>query len=159
MKNSQLQNHLIQQISDFFPSLRHEISLLEKTFNPTANFPHKNIYAEYENDENGNKTENLASYNIEYALSGFNKEDIKIELNSSNNHQYISIHGSTKSEEENNKKHYYLKNISTRSFKEKVAIPFKTSEENISAIMENGILKVKITPVEIQANKKKIEIT
>lgn len=154
-----ISNPLLEELKNFFPSLGDEINLIERTFKPINKFPHKNIYTEYNTEENGNRTGDIRSYNIEYALSGFSKDDITIELNHDSSYSYISIYGKIEDKVEDDKKHYHLKNISTRSFQEKLPIPFKTDEKNISANMENGILKLNIKPVESFNSKHKISIS
>lgn len=92
-------------------------------------------------------------YHIEADIPGFDKNDIKIELNKGT----ISIIAEKKAEDSENKK--YLRR--ERVFYGKYTRSFylgEVDEENIEAEFNNGILKITVPKQNEDVNKKTIEI-
>jgi HSP20 family molecular chaperone IbpA len=87
---------------------------------------------------------------IEVAIAGFSKEDIDLEMNGN----YLHIIGTAKKQD--NKVNYYQQYISSKDFERILSLDEKYVEGDLSATIEDGILKITIQPKE--PRKKLIEI-
>jgi len=93
---------------------------------------------------------NENKYQIEFAIAGFNKEEIFISVKENQ----LTISGNKKEESNEN---FLYKGISSRSFKK--IFQLHESVEINEASLDNGILKIYITKlVPIEKQEKKIEI-
>jgi HSP20 family protein len=90
-----------------------------------------------------NVSETDKEYNVEVAVAGFDRDDIKLELK--DNILYISA--DKKEEHEEDGKNYLRKEISSRSFKRAVRFPCQIMSEEAKAKHENGIINVNIKKV------------
>jgi HSP20 family protein len=100
----------------FFPSV------------PTATTPAVNI------------TDDGTGYIIEMALPGVKKEDVNIELND----KFIEISSATKEEREDQQKNYTRREFSLSQFSRRFTLPVDVEKDQISAVHQDGILKITI---------------
>lgn len=106
-----------------------------------------------------NVVETEKSYDIEIAVAGFDKDDIKLELKDN----ALFIKADKKEEKCEGKdetcKRYLVKEIASRSFRRTVVFPFEINPNAITAKYENGIISCIIGKVlEEQPSSIKIEI-
>jgi len=98
---------------------------------------------------NVNELEN--SFEIELSVPGFSKNDINIEVDEN----IIKIHSEIKEEEVKDgsiiKREFYKK-----SFERKFQLPENVDAEKIKANYLDGILKIELPKVEIEAKKKRV---
>jgi len=102
--------------------------------------------------QNKNEKGFITSTEIQYALAGYNKSNVSINVD--NDQLYLTVEKTEKSETEN--KSYIHKGISRR----KIEAVYNLSgydKDNISASFEEGILKLNL-PVAAKKEGKKIEI-
>ncbi len=92
-------------------------------------------------------------YIVSAEVPGFNKEDIKVELND----DVLTIASETKEEKEETKEGYIYKERSHRSFSRSFTVPGNLRPEEINAKLENGILTINL-PKKEPLPAKKIEI-
>lgn len=93
-------------------------------------------------------------YHIEADIPGFNKDDIKVELNKGT----LTITAQKEEHDEDKSKKYIRRE---RTFYGKFQRSFylgEVDEENIEAAFENGILKISLPKKSEEINKKLIEI-
>lgn len=93
-------------------------------------------------------------YNVETAVPGFDKDDIKIEVDKGT----LTITAEKKEEEKDSSKKYIRRE---RMFHGKYQRSFylgDIDEENIKATFNNGILKITVPQKELPDTKKTIEI-
>ena len=92
-------------------------------------------------------------YELEVDLPGYEKEDIKIELEDG----YLTITAEKKEQEDEENKNYICHERRYGKYERSFYLgDLKT--DDISAKFENGILKVRVPKVEESENKKLIEI-
>jgi HSP20 family protein len=113
-----MMNELIQVFPDW------EVSVIED-LRPGPNFPKVNIL---ENDD---------SYEVEIAVTGFDKDDVSLELK--DNNLVIKAEKKKKDSGETDQK-YLMKEIAQRSFRRVFRFPIKIDTENIKCSYENGII-------------------
>lgn len=101
-------------------------------------------------DEKGN----IASTEIQYALAGYNKEDVTIEVN--DNKLYLTIDKTVNVDDVPEKRQYVHKGISHRRIEAAYSLN-GYDKDNIQASFENGVLSVKL-PVSQKSETKKIEV-
>ncbi|CAG5077270.1 Hsp20/alpha crystallin family protein [Parvicella tangerina] len=93
-----------------------------------------------------NISENDTSFLVELAAPGLKKEDFNINLD--RDQMTISVEQSTKTEEETENKDEHVKyskrEFSYRSFRRSFTLPDTANLEGISAMYEDGVLKVNI---------------
>lgn len=96
-------------------------------------------------------------FNIELSAPGFNKEDIKVEVEEN----VLTIAGEHKTEAEKTEKTYTRKEFSFGSFKRSFTLPETVNAENINAKYENGILRMELPKKTVEVSKatKQIEIS
>lgn len=117
-------------------------------FSPSVNhsFPKANIYV----------LDDTGELKMDFALAGFKKKDIKIDLDPET--YYLTISSESVTEEDpDNLARYVCREIAQRSFKIRYQIPTCYDIENVNAEMEDGILNItfKKNP---EKEKKLIEI-
>ncbi len=105
-----------------------------------------------------NVSENEIAFNIELSVPGFNKEDIKIEIEK--DVLKISAQSETSSEEKDENKKVLRQEFKKSSFTRSFSIPENIDTENISAIQKDGILEITLPKQTkaIEDKVKKIEI-
>lgn len=94
----------------------------------TTNFPKVNV-AETDTD-----------YNVEIAVAGFGKDDVKLELKD----DVLFISADKKEESESKDKNYIRREISSRSFHRAVNFPCGVNADKAEADYKDGIISVKI---------------
>jgi HSP20 family protein len=85
-----------------------------------------------------NVVETDASFKLELAAPGFDKQDFKV--NVENDFLTITASRETKNEEQNER--YTRREFSVTSFKRSFKLPKTVNQEAIAAVYENGILNV-----------------
>jgi HSP20 family protein len=91
-----------------------------------------------------NVKENEKSYDIDLAVPGFDKKDINITID----HGMLTISGEKKAERETQEDESMRQEFNVASFSRSFNLPVDTTEEDIQARYENGILKLSISKKE-----------
>lgn len=86
-------------------------------------------------------------------IPGVKKEDLDISVTENS----VSIKGSTKHEEKEEKGDYYRCEISSGSFARTVALPSSVDTEKVKATFEDGVLELKIPKIS-KAKRKRIKL-
>lgn len=76
-------------------------------------------------------------------IPGISKDDLDISVTDSS----VTIKGSTKHEEKEEKGDYYRKEISQASFARTVALPNYVDADNVKAVFNDGVLELKLPKV------------
>ena len=106
-----------------------------------------------------NVTESDKEYELELCVPGLGKEDLSLTVNSENNLVIEMLH--KEEQEEKSEKNYLRREFKSMQFKQMLSLPENVKKEQISAKVENGILRVtlpKFTEEEKQALAQRIEI-
>jgi HSP20 family protein len=112
---------------DFFPVLN----------NRTSSMPAVNI------------REDEKQYNLELAVPGMEKKDLKIDINE----DVLTISSETKNETEENRDGYKRKEFSYSSFCRSFYIPENVNRDKIEANYKDGILSVGLPKQEVEKTK------
>ena len=91
---------------------------------------------------------------IEASLPGFDKNNIKVELQD----DVLTIKGEHKEETEEKEKDYYHKEFSRSSFCRSVRLPEKVKPEDFKAKYKDGILEIRVPTSEPEEKTHTIEI-
>lgn len=86
-------------------------------------------------------------------LPGFKQEDVSLDID--DGVLTIKAEHSEKKEERDEKKQYHLIERSTGSFMRRLTLPFKADAGKAEAILENGLLRVKVPRLERAEGKKR----
>jgi HSP20 family protein len=92
-------------------------------------------------------------YVFEFELPGFNKEDVKV--NVENN--VLTVSGQIKQEKSEDEKNYHVSERNYGAFKRQFTLPEDIDLEQISAKFENGILELKVQKKE-EEKKQSLDI-
>ena len=92
-------------------------------------------------------------YHIEMDIPGFNKEDIKINIENN----YLNVSAKKESKEEDKSKKYIRRERSYSKFERSIYLG-DADTEDIEAKYENGILNIVVPKIEENNSKKYIEI-
>lgn len=105
-----------------------------------------------------NLSENEKAFNIELSVPGFDKNDIKIEIEK--DVLKISAQSEVKNEEKDENEKVLRQEFKTSSFVRKFTIPENIDTENISATQKDGVLQITLPKQDkaIEDKIKKIEI-
>ncbi len=87
-------------------------------------------------------------------LPGVKKEDIEVNVTD----DQIIVSGESKAVEEIDEENYHRRELSYGSFRRSVALPHATSQEEVTAKFEDGVLEVRAPKVTEAGAGKKIEI-
>ncbi|HOR39340.1 MAG TPA: Hsp20/alpha crystallin family protein [Paludibacteraceae bacterium] len=87
-----------------------------------------------------NIKENGEAFEIDVAAPGYEKSDIKIEMNE----DLLTVSSNKKLDEEKTEGEYTKREFSYQSFLRTFTLPKTVDAEKISAVYENGILKITI---------------
>jgi len=112
---------------DFLDDRSVSITLFED-LQPKGSFPKINV----SEDEN--------EYNVEIAVAGFGKEDVKLELKEG----VLLISAEKKEEEDESDKKHLRREISYRSFQRAVKFPERIDMERVEAEYKDGLIQVNI---------------
>jgi HSP20 family protein len=88
-------------------------------------------------------------YNLELAVPGMDKKDLKIDINE----DVLTISSEAKNETEDNRDGYKRKEFSYSSFCRSFYIPENVNKEKIEATYKDGILTVGLPKQEVEKNK------
>lgn len=95
---------------------------------PKASFPKVNVF----------ETDN--EYNVEIAVAGFSKDDVKLELKDND----LLISADKKEQDGESKNKYLRQEISYRSFKRVVRFPYLVDADKVAAEYKDGIIYFKV---------------
>jgi HSP20 family protein len=96
-----------------------------------------------------NLYESDGAYTLECAVPGYSKDDITVETRGDR----VIISGSYEHEKTDEKKHFTHKEIRQGSFTRMIALPQEVDPEQVSAKLENGMLKVTLHPTKAIKSK------
>ncbi|AEV98621.1 heat-shock protein Hsp20 [Niastella koreensis] len=99
-----------------------------------------------------NISEDEKEFNVDLAVPGFKKDDIKIKIN--DDILTISAENKTESEEEKNKE-YTRREYSYSAFTRSFRLPDNIDSGHIDAHFEDGILKIKLPKTDMQLKSSK----
>lgn len=132
--------------SDRLPFFRSALSDLLHT---DAFFDHDFFRKDLFPAVNVEETDN--AFALEMAVPGLKKEDFRIEVENG----VLTVSGESKQEKEEKDKKYTRKEFSYSSFSRSFTLPENTSEEDITAAYNDGILKLTIAKKTRQTAQKK----
>jgi len=144
------QNDLFTRLSDSFGDLFNSFQLDQKSYNlfPVLNkagYPRLNLY----------NTDN--STVIEATVPGLTNKDVKVDWKD----DVLTINYQKCDNKEDKNKNYYFREIHQSGFSRSINVPAKEYDvENITAVVENGLLKITLpllTPV-VQSKAKQISV-
>ncbi|PIB36805.1 heat-shock protein Hsp20 [Reichenbachiella sp. 5M10] len=95
-------------------------------------------------------SETDAAFELQFALPGFKKGDVSIELNNG----VLTVSGERKFEEEKTKKNFHSVETRYGSFKRAFQMPDNINDESVEAKFEDGILNI-IIPKDVKKEQKK----
>ncbi|UXP33228.1 Hsp20/alpha crystallin family protein [Reichenbachiella agarivorans] len=99
-------------------------------------------------------SESESAFDLQFALAGFKKPDINIELNNG----VLTVSGERKFEEEKTKKNFHSVETRYGSFKRSFQLPDSIDAEKVDANFEDGILNITIPKDVKKVQKKSIAI-
>lgn len=108
-----------------------------------------------------NVIEKKDEYDVELAAPGMAKEDFKVSLDEDHNLVVELDKKVEKTEENKETGHYLRREFSYTKFHQTLLLPDDVNRDNISATVENGVLKVvlpKLQPQEMKKERTMIEI-
>ena len=108
-----------------------------------------------------NVLEKKDEYDVELAAPGMTKEDFKVSLDEDRNLVVELDKKVEKTEENKETGHYLRREFSYTKFHQTLLLPDDVNRDNISATVENGVLKVvlpKLQPQETKKERTMIEI-
>ncbi|MBQ3324170.1 MAG: Hsp20/alpha crystallin family protein [Muribaculaceae bacterium] len=108
-----------------------------------------------------NVIEKKDEYDVELAAPGMTKEDFKVSLDEDCNLVVELDKKVEKTEENKETGHYLRREFSYTKFHQTLLLPDDVNRDNISATVENGVLKVvlpKLQPQEMKKERTMIEI-
>jgi HSP20 family protein len=101
-----------------------------------------------------NVFETEKEYKIEFAIPGFKKEDVKINLEN----DILTVSAENKNEKEEKNKKFTRREFSYNSFTRSFQLPKAANGEKIEAKHEDGLLKLYILKKEVAAARSSKEI-
>lgn len=103
-----------------------------------------------------NIAENDKQYELEFSLAGYDKENLKINLEQDT--LTVSAKVETETNEEGKDKKYTRREYRSKSFSRSFYLPEQVKDKDVQASFENGILKL-VLPKAIKAKAKEIAIS
>lgn len=142
---------LLKSNSNLFPSVFSDFFQMDKFLN---DFPERD--SDYWLPA-ANVKEEEKSYEIELAVPGMKKEDIKVEVEDG----LLTVTGSSKGEKKEERKNYLRREYESSSFVRSFSLPDDANEDKVSSHYEEGILKIKVDKKEmtVKSSKKVIAIS
>lgn len=141
---------LLKSNSNLFPSVFSDFFEMDKFFH---NLPmwDQDTWLPATNIKEDNK-----SYEIEIAVPGMKKEDIKVEIENG----LLTASGKSNEEKEEKNAAYLRKEYRSNSFVRSFSLPDNANEDSITSHYTDGILKIKIekTPVVVTKETKEIPV-
>lgn len=104
-----------------------------------------------------NIKESDANYTLEFLVPGLNKEDLNLTIDTDNNLVVAMEHKEEQKKEEGDKKdqfHYLRHDFHYAHFKEAIALPDNIHKEQITAKVENGVLRIVLPKVTAEEKSK-----
>ena len=98
-----------------------------------------------------NIRESETSYEIELAVPGMNRDDLKINLEN----DILTISSENKSDKEEKTEDYMRREFSYKSFSRSFSLPDTVDSEKIKATHSNGILKLELPKMKEEVKKSK----
>lgn len=129
------------------------MNLIPKNFFFDDNFDRFSLSTPKRNDMRCDIYEKDGNYHIEMDIPGFNKEDVKIEINEG----HLTIKASKSSEDNEENKNYIRRERSTQEYSRSFYMG-DVDEDNIKAEFIDGVLKITALKKEKVETKKIIEI-
>jgi len=135
-----------KQVAQYLLGFDELVNTVEKVFNKTLdntpNFPPKNILRLNENE-----------YELQYAVAGFSKEDLRISVERDN---LLVVEGNKVDRNERDPSVYLHRGIALRDFRHEMTIP---DQSEIKVELINGLLIIHVTkPVKLEPEPKLIAI-
>ena len=106
-----------------------------------------------------NIKESDANYTLEFLVPGLNKEDLNLTIDTDNNLVVSMEHKEEQKKEDGDKKekeqfHYLRHDFHYAHFKETIALPDNIHKEQITAKVENGVLRIVLPKVTAEEKSK-----
>lgn len=122
----------------------------------STHFPEASYFTNKNNSAAVNISENDSSVLLQFAVPGFEKNELSIDIEK----DFITISGKKENSEELNKKAFTRREYSFNSFKRTFSLPENINTEAVEAIYENGILSLTLNKKELPAElaQRKVEI-
>lgn len=136
---------LVKSNSNLFPSVFSDLFEMDKFFD---NFP---VWDSEAWLPATNIKEDDKSYEIELAVPGMKKEDIKLEMEGG----LLTVSGENKEEKEEKKGTYLRKEYKSSSFTRSFSLPDNANEDSVASNYEDGILKIRMDKKEAAMKKGK----
>jgi HSP20 family protein len=134
-------------IAQDFHNQMNDLANLDLFFEPIGrSFPKVNVS---ETDE---------AYVIEAALSGYKKEQIKIEVNEEDGCRYLTLKGEKSGKSSNKDSRYLSQEVHFSSFHRSWTLPTTVNVDAIKTNMEDGVLNIEIPKSDPKKVKKEITI-
>jgi HSP20 family protein len=127
--------------TDFEPLFKNLLDLGVNALSDNARFPAVNI------------SESEKEYELEFAIAGYQKEDLKINLE----HDTLTVSAKIEAKPTDEDKKFTRKEYASKSFSRSFHLPEQVKEKDIQASYENGILKLNL-PKAVKAKAKEIVI-
>ena len=101
-----------------------------------------------------NIKDNVKSFEMEFAVPGFKKEDLKVRVEDN----VLTISSEHEKEEKEEKEGYTRREFSYRSFQRTFQLPDNADGENVKANYEDGVLKLTIPKTKALPEKRGKEV-
>ena len=108
---------------------------------------HKSPSIKWANTPRVNVKETEEAFEIELAAPGLNKEDFKIEINE----DVLTISSEQKQSSEESNGEYHRREFSYSSFSRSFTLPENVDQEQVSAVYNDGILRVGLPKMEVKS--------
>lgn len=125
--------------------------LFPMLFNEVFNNVNDGWNQNFARDPQINISENKKNFKIEFSVPGLSKEDLNLTIDTDNNlvvemdrqkREQPKAEGETKVEDKNEQYHYLRRDFHLAHFKESISLPDNVHRDQISAKVENGILRI-----------------
>ncbi len=103
-----------------------------------------------------NITESDKEYKIELAIPGYKKEEVKVHVEN----ELLSISAEKKEEKSEENERYTRKEFTYGSFNRSFQLPKAANSDNVTAKIENGVLKLSVAKKDeaVKQGKKEIQV-
>jgi Molecular chaperone (small heat shock protein) len=132
-----------RRTQDFMPSLLNDLMDLS-WINASNATPKMNII------------ETKEKYELEFSVPGLAKEDLKLSIDADNN-LVVEMLKESKNVKKDENRRYLRREFSSEQFRQTVALPDDIHNEDITAKVENGILKISLPKVSSEEKQKLIQ--
>lgn len=135
-----------------FPTISNMRRLMDSFFDTT--WVPRGAFGSFETMPQTNVYEKDGTYTIECALPGYKKDDVTVETKGNE----VTITGKFAEEKAEEEKQYRRRELRRGSFTRTVDFPQEIDRERVTAVLENGLLKVEVHPLE-KVEGKKVPVT